>query len=82
VDTATISVLLIGVIVGAVLGAGVTWFLVTSRARLAAAEAGRAAADASAMARADAAGLRAERAGLLERLDDLTERHGRAAQRA
>jgi DNA recombination protein RmuC len=81
VDTATISVLLIGVIVGAVLGAGVTWFLVTSRARLAAAEAGRAAADASAMARADAAGLRAERAGLLERLDDLTEQHDRAVER-
>jgi DNA recombination protein RmuC len=80
VDTATASVLLIGVIVGAALGAGVVWFLVTSRSRLAAAEAGRAAADASAMARADAAALRAERAGLLTRLGDLTEQYERAAE--
>ncbi len=73
--------LLIGVIVGAALGAGATWFLVTSRSRLATAEAARAAADASAMLRADAAGLRAERAGLLERLDELGEAHDRAAER-
>jgi DNA recombination protein RmuC len=81
VDTATVSVLLIGVIVGAALGAGAAWFLVVSRARLSASEAARAAADASAMLRADAAGLRAERTGLLERLDDLTEAHERAVER-
>jgi DNA recombination protein RmuC len=81
VDTATVSVLLIGVIVGAALGAGVTWVLIASRSRLATAEAGRAAADASAMLRADAAGLRAERAGLLERLDELGEAHDRAVER-
>ncbi|GAA1287561.1 hypothetical protein GCM10009609_62440 [Pseudonocardia aurantiaca] len=81
VDTTTVSVLLIGVIVGAALGAGAAYLLVVSKARLTAAEAARAAADASAMLRADAAGLRAERTGLLERLDDLTEAHERAVER-
>ena len=81
VETATVSVLLIGVIVGAVLGAGAAYFLAVSRSRVSAAEAARAAADASAMLRADAAGLRAERAGLLERLDELTESHDRAVER-
>ncbi|WP_219414837.1 DNA recombination protein RmuC [Pseudonocardia nigra] len=80
-DTATVSVLLIGVIVGAALGAGAVWFLLASRSRVAAAEAARAAADASAMLRADAAGLRAERAGLLERIDELGEQHDRAVER-
>lgn len=81
VDTATLSVLLIGVIVGAVLGAGAAWFLVSSRARVVAAEAGHATARASAAARAETAGLRAERAGLLERLDELGEQHDRAVER-
>jgi DNA recombination protein RmuC len=80
-DTATVSVLLIGVIVGAVLGAGAAWFLATARSRLASAEAARAAADASAMLRADAAGLRAERAGLVKRLDELNEAYDRAVER-
>jgi DNA recombination protein RmuC len=74
-DTATVSVLLIGMIVGAALGAGAVWFLLTSRARLSAAEAARATSDATAMLRADAAGLRAERAGLVQRLDELTATH-------
>ncbi|OLT15110.1 hypothetical protein BJF78_16920 [Pseudonocardia sp. CNS-139] len=73
--------LLIGVIVGAALGAAAAWFLAVSRSRLTAAEAARAAADASAMLRADAAGLRAERAGLLERLREVGEAHDRAAER-
>ena len=80
-DTTSGSMLLIGVIVGAVLGAGTAWFLVTARSRLTAAEAARAAADASAMLRADAAGLRAERAGLLKRLDELAETHERTVER-
>jgi DNA recombination protein RmuC len=80
-DTTSVSMLLIGVIVGAVLGAGTAWFLVTARSRLTAAEAARAAADASAMLRADAAGLRAERAGLLKRLDELAETHERTVER-
>ncbi len=70
--TTSVSVLLLGVLVGALLGAGAAWLLLSTRARVAAADAGKAAADASAMARADAAGLRAERAGLLERLAALT----------
>jgi DNA recombination protein RmuC len=81
VDTATLSMLLVGIVVGAALGAGTAWFLVSARARVQAADAGRAAADASAMARATSAGLRAERAGLLERLDELAEQHERAAGR-
>lgn len=81
VDTAAVSVLLIGLIIGLGLGAGAAWALVMSRARATVADAARASADASAMLRADAAGLRAERAGLLERLDDLTEAHDRAAER-
>jgi DNA recombination protein RmuC len=81
VDITTVSVLLIGVIVGAALGAGAAYFVVVSKARLTAAEAARAAADASAMLRADAAGMRAERTGLLERLDDLHEAHDRAVER-
>ncbi|MCX6465266.1 MAG: DNA recombination protein RmuC [Pseudonocardiales bacterium] len=64
--------LLVGLLVGLGLGAGVAWVLLGSRARVGAAEAARAAADASAMARADAAGLRAERAWLLARVEDLT----------
>jgi len=81
VDTAALSVLLIGVLVGVGLGASAAWSLVTSRARAATAEAARVAADATAMLRADTAGLRAERTGLLARLDDLTEQHGQAVER-
>jgi DNA recombination protein RmuC len=72
--------LLLGVLIGALLGAGAVWLLLTTRAKVAAADAGKAAADASAMARADAAGLRAERAGLLERLSTLTAQHERAVE--
>jgi DNA recombination protein RmuC len=70
--------LLLGVLIGALLGAGAIWLVLTMRARVAAADAGRAAADASAMARADAAALRAERTGLLERLATITDQHARA----
>jgi len=80
VDTAVVSVLLVGLVVGLALGAGATWALVTARARTTVAEAARAAADASAMLRADAAGVRAERAGLLERLSALDEAHDRAVE--
>jgi DNA recombination protein RmuC len=72
--------LLLGVLFGALLGAGAAWLLLTTRAKVAAADAGKAAADASAMARADAAGLRAERAGLLERVKALTEQLERAVE--
>src|SRR5690606_15131869 len=80
-DTATVSVLLIGVIVGAVLGAGAAWLVLSTRTRASAAEAAKAAADATAMLRADAAGLRAERAGLVQRLDELTETYERTVER-
>ncbi|MEJ3653749.1 DNA recombination protein RmuC [Actinomycetes bacterium KLBMP 9759] len=80
-DTAAVSVLLIGLAVGLALGAGVTWVLASSRARAAAADAARAAAEASAMLRSDAAGVRAERASLLERLDALGEAHSSAVER-
>lgn len=65
------AALLIGLLAGLALGVAGAWVLLTSRARVRAAEAGRAAADASAMARADAAGMRAERAGHLARIEDL-----------
>jgi len=77
-DAATLPTLLLGILVGVALGSGTAWFLVSSRARMYAAEAARAAADASVMARSDAAGLRAERSGLLERIDELAEQHDRA----
>jgi DNA recombination protein RmuC len=78
VSTTSLPLLLLGVLIGALLGAGAVWLLLSTRARVAAADAGKAAADASAMARADAAGLRAERTGLLERLAALTAQHERA----
>ncbi len=81
-STTALPLLLLGLAVGALLGAGAVWLLLSTRARVAAADAGRAAADASAMARADAAGLRAERAGLLERLSTLTEQHERLLDEA
>ncbi|MCW2718401.1 DNA recombination protein RmuC [Pseudonocardia sp.] len=75
------TALLIGLVVGLAIGAGVAWALVTARARATVADAARAASDASAMLRADAAGMRAERAGLLERLEDLGKAHDRAVER-
>lgn len=80
-DPGSLQLLIIGVAVGGAVGAAIAWQVLTSRARLHAAETGRAAADASAAARADAAALRAERTGLLERLDALTEQHERAEHR-
>jgi len=82
VDLVTaVNVLLIGVLVGLVMGAGVTWMFSSARHRAAAAEAGRAAAEASTMLRADVAGLRAERAGLSKRVDDLSEQCEQARER-
>ncbi|WP_252441288.1 DNA recombination protein RmuC [Pseudonocardia humida] len=81
-STTSFPLLLLGLVVGALLGAGAAWLVLSTRAKVAAADAGKAAADASAMARADAAGLRAERAGLLERLATLTEQHERAVDEA
>jgi DNA recombination protein RmuC len=82
VDTVTtLTVLLVGLLVGAVVGAGGMWLLVGNRTRVAAAEAARAAADSSAMLRADAAGVRAERAGLQLRVDELTEQCAQASAR-
>jgi DNA recombination protein RmuC len=78
VSTTSLPLILLGVLIGALLGGGAVWLLLSTRARVATADAGKAAADASAMARADAAGLRAERAGLLERLATLTAQHERA----
>jgi DNA recombination protein RmuC len=68
-------------LVGVLVGAGVCWVLLTSRFRVAAADAARAATDATVALRADAAALRAERAGLLERLDELGEQHEQTCQR-
>ncbi len=76
-DLAAVSVLLLGLAVGLVLGAGAaSW-----RARATFADAARAAAEAAAMLRADAAGMRAERTGLRSRLDELGEQHDRATER-
>jgi DNA recombination protein RmuC len=78
VTTSSVSLLLLGLAVGALLGAGAAWFVLSTRARVTAADAGRVAADASAMARADAAGLRAEKTALLERLTTLTRQYEQA----
>ena len=77
-----ITSVLFGLLIGAVLGAGVAWLVASARHRAETAEAARAAANTSATSRADAAGLRAERTGLLERIEDLHEQLERAAERA
>ncbi len=83
VDIVTaVNVLLIGLLAGLTLGAGAAWLFLSSRHRVATAEAARQVADTSAGVRAEVAGLRAERAGLLERVDELTERTQQLADRS
>jgi DNA recombination protein RmuC len=74
VDVVTaVNVLLIGLILGLVVGAGAAWLHQSARHRVAQADAARAAAESGAMLRSDAAALRAERASLLERVEELAE---------
>ena len=68
-------------LVGALVGAGVCWVLLSARFRVAAAEAGKAATAATVTLRADAAAARAERTGLLQRLDELGVQHDQACER-
>ncbi|MDT7581158.1 MAG: recombination protein RmuC [Pseudonocardiales bacterium] len=68
-------------IVGALVGAGVCWVLLSARFRVAAADAARAATSATVTLRADAAAARAERTGLLQRLDELGIQHDEACER-
>ena len=77
-----VNVLLIGLLAGLGAGAGGVWLYLSSRHRVAIADAARAAAEAGAMLRSDAAALRAERASLLERVDDLVEECGQARERS
>jgi len=83
VDLVTaVNVLLIGVLAGLAAGTGAAWLFLSSRHRVATADAARAAAESGASLRADTAALRAERAALLERLDDLTEECEQSRERA
>jgi DNA recombination protein RmuC len=68
-------------VIGVLLGAGGCWFWLTSRFRVAAAEAARAATDATVNLRAEAAAVRAERTALLRRVDELAAAHAEAAER-
>ena len=68
-------------LVGALVGAGVCWVLLSTRFRVATAEAGKAATAATVTLRADAAAARAERTGLLQRLDELGVQHDQACER-
>ncbi|MGE3288025.1 MAG: DNA recombination protein RmuC [Pseudonocardia sp.] len=77
-----VNVLLIGLILGLVAGAGAAWLHQSARHRVATAEAARAAAESGAMLRSDAAALRAERASLLERVDELAEECEQSRERA
>lgn len=73
--------MLLGLLAGVLVGAGVAWLVAGARYREAAAESARAAANSTATTRADAAGLRAERTGLLERIEDLHEQVEQATAR-
>lgn len=77
-----VNVLLIGLLAGLAAGGGAAWLYLSSRQRVAAADAARTAAESAAMLRSEAAALRAERAALLERVDDLTEECDQARERA
>jgi DNA recombination protein RmuC len=68
-------------LVGVVLGAAACWFWLTSRFRVAAADAARAATDTTMNLRAEVAASRAERTGLLRRVDELTAAHAEVAAR-
>jgi DNA recombination protein RmuC len=68
-------------LVGAFVGAGVCWVLLSARFRVAAADAAKAATSATVTLRADAAAARAERTGLLQRLDELGLQHDQACER-
>src|SRR5690349_360120 len=68
-------------VIGVLLGGGACWFWLTSRFRVAAAEAARAATDATVNLRAEAAAIRAERASLLRRVEELSGTHAEAVDR-
>jgi DNA recombination protein RmuC len=73
---------LIGLLLGAAIGAAVVWLLLSARYRVALAEADRTHTNDSAGARSALAGLRVERDNLLQRLNELSERSCEAEQRA
>jgi DNA recombination protein RmuC len=83
VDLVTaVNVLLIGLLAGLLTGSGVVWLHLTSRHRVARADAARAAAESGAALRAEAAALRADRASLRERVEELSEECEQAQERS
>jgi DNA recombination protein RmuC len=78
----TLNTLLVGLLLGVALGAGITWLLVNARHRVNQADAARAHADSAAAMRSELAGLHVERDTLLHRMNELTEQAARAEDRA
>jgi DNA recombination protein RmuC len=77
-----INVLLVGLLVGAACGAGLSWLLITARYRVDHADTARADAETSAASRSEMAGLYVERDALLRRINELTEQSASAEGRA
>jgi DNA recombination protein RmuC len=77
-----LNMLLVGLLAGGAVGAGVAWALIGARHRVARAEAARANADASAGARSELAALRVERESMMQRINELSEQIAAAEQRA
>ena len=73
---------LIGLLIGAAIGGAMVWLLISSRHRVATAEAGRAKANEWATVRSELAGLQVERDNLLQRINELAEQRSEAEQRA
>jgi DNA recombination protein RmuC len=77
-----LNMLLVGLLAGGAVGAGVAWALIGARYRVARAEAARASADASAGARSELAALKVERDSMMRRINELSEQVAGAEQRA
>ncbi|WP_211241117.1 DNA recombination protein RmuC [Pseudonocardia spinosispora] len=77
-----LNMLLIGLLLGLAVGAGLAWVLIGARNRVAEAEAARARADASATLRSELAGLHVERDSLLQRVNEMSEKTANAEERA
>lgn len=77
-----LNLALIGLLVGAAIGGGVVWLLISARHRVTVAETSRARANESAGMRSELAALQVERDNVFSRLNEQTERAATAEDRA